>query len=116
MSPLSSIILIVLMGWQFMAAEAIAAPIIVAILAVLFRLFLRAQLLQAAKAVLARWPRPRGHAGRGFSPLARQRRCVSRKFEKRNRTRAECGPWRGSVRASLHSVASEARTSVVKPW
>src|SRR3984893_1166595 len=44
-----SIILIVLMGWQFMAAEAIAAPIMVAILAVLFRLFLRPQLLQAAK-------------------------------------------------------------------
>src|ERR1700730_7046464 len=44
-----SIILIVLMGWQFMAAEAIAAPIVVAILAVLFRLFLRPQLLQAAK-------------------------------------------------------------------
>src|SRR6202011_4167577 len=44
-----SIILIVLMGWHFMAAEAIAAPIMVAILAVLFRLFLRPQLLQAAK-------------------------------------------------------------------
>src|SRR3982074_1995561 len=44
-----SIILIVLMGWQFMAAEAIAAPIMVAILAVLFRLFLRPQLLQAAR-------------------------------------------------------------------
>ena len=34
------IILIVLMGWHFMAAEAIAAPIMVAILAVLLRLFL----------------------------------------------------------------------------
>src|ERR1700732_4522259 len=44
-----AIILIVLMGWHFMAAEAIAAPIMVAILAVLFRLFLRPQLLQAAK-------------------------------------------------------------------
>ena len=44
-----SIILIVLMGWQFMAAEAIAAPIMIAILAVFFRLFLRPQLLQAAK-------------------------------------------------------------------
>jgi uncharacterized membrane protein YraQ (UPF0718 family) len=43
------IILIVLMGWHFMAAEAIAAPIMVAILAVLFRLFLRPQLLQSAK-------------------------------------------------------------------
>ena len=36
-----SIILIVLMGWHFMVAEAIAAPIMVAILALLFRMFLR---------------------------------------------------------------------------
>jgi uncharacterized protein len=39
----------VLMGWHFMAAEAIAAPIMVAILALLFRLFLRPQLVHAAK-------------------------------------------------------------------
>src|SRR6266851_2903351 len=45
-----SIILIVLMGWQFMAAEAIGAPIMVAILALLFRLFLRPRLVQEAKA------------------------------------------------------------------
>src|SRR5215468_9223011 len=44
-----SIILIVLMGWPFMAAEAIAAPIMVAILALLFREFLRPDLVQAAK-------------------------------------------------------------------
>src|SRR5260370_14730844 len=44
-----SIILIVLMGWQFMAAEAMAAPIIVAILAVLFRTFLRPDLVREAK-------------------------------------------------------------------
>jgi uncharacterized protein len=44
-----SIILIVLMGWHFMVAEAIAAPIMVAILALLFRMFLRPQLVHAAK-------------------------------------------------------------------
>jgi uncharacterized membrane protein YraQ (UPF0718 family) len=44
-----SIILVVLMGWQFMAAEAIGAPILVAILVVLFRSFLRPQLVQKAK-------------------------------------------------------------------
>src|SRR5713101_7371855 len=43
-----SIILIVLMGWQFMAAEAIAAPIMVAILVLLFRLFLRPDLARGA--------------------------------------------------------------------
>src|SRR5260370_31918865 len=36
-----SIILIVLMGWQFMVAEAIAAPLMVAGLALLFRAFMR---------------------------------------------------------------------------
>ncbi|MGA3340957.1 MAG: permease [Methylocella sp.] len=44
-----SIILIVLMGCHFMVAEAIAAPIMVAILVLLFRMFLRPQLVHAAK-------------------------------------------------------------------
>src|SRR5580704_5309893 len=44
-----SIILIVLMGWQFMAAEAVAAPIMVAILVFLFRRFLSPELMQEAK-------------------------------------------------------------------
>jgi uncharacterized membrane protein YraQ (UPF0718 family) len=44
-----SIILIVLMGWQFMVAEAIAAPIMVAILAALFHFFLRPERVRAAK-------------------------------------------------------------------
>src|SRR5229473_2703822 len=44
-----SIIIVVLMGWQFMAAEAIAAPIMVAILALLFRTFLRSHLVREAK-------------------------------------------------------------------
>ncbi len=44
-----SIILVVLMGWQFMIAEAIAAPIMVAILALLFRKFLRPELIQEAR-------------------------------------------------------------------
>jgi uncharacterized membrane protein YraQ (UPF0718 family) len=44
-----SIIMIVLMGWQFMLAEAIAAPIMVAILVLLFRAFLRPELLREAK-------------------------------------------------------------------
>ncbi|MGH6846557.1 MAG: permease [Methylocella sp.] len=44
-----SIILIVLMGWYFMVAEAIAAPIMVAILALLFRMFLQPHLVHASK-------------------------------------------------------------------
>ncbi|HEX3664207.1 MAG TPA: permease [Rhizomicrobium sp.] len=44
-----SIILVVLMGWQFMLAEFVGAPIMVAFLVVLFRLFLSRRLLQEAK-------------------------------------------------------------------
>src|SRR5713226_6633529 len=44
-----SIIIIALMGWQFAAAEALGAPIMVLLLVLLFRLFLRPQLLQAAR-------------------------------------------------------------------
>src|SRR5258708_519666 len=44
-----SIIIVVLMGWQFMAAEAIAAPIMVAILAVPFPPFLGPHLVPEAK-------------------------------------------------------------------
>jgi uncharacterized membrane protein YraQ (UPF0718 family) len=64
-----SIILIVLMGWQFMAAEAIAAPIMVAILAVLFRKFLTPQLVQEARkqADMGIVGRMEGHAAMDMS-------------------------------------------------
>jgi uncharacterized membrane protein YraQ (UPF0718 family) len=45
-----SIILIILMGWQFMLAEFIGAPIMVTLLVILFRLFLSPRLLREAKA------------------------------------------------------------------
>ena len=54
-----SIILIVLMGWRFMLAEVIGAFIMVAFLVSLFRLFLRPELVQEAKAQA-----DRGIAGR----------------------------------------------------
>ena len=44
-----SITLVVFLGWQFMAAEAVAAPIMVAILVVIFRAFLRPELVEAAR-------------------------------------------------------------------
>ena len=44
-----SIIMIVLLGWQFAVAEFIGAPIMVAILVVLFRTFLGRRLLREAK-------------------------------------------------------------------
>jgi len=45
-----SIILIVLMGWQFMGAEVIGALFMVAILVFLFRMFLRPELVREARA------------------------------------------------------------------
>jgi hypothetical protein len=44
-----AIILIVLMGWQFMAAEFLGAPLMVAIMALLFRAFLSPKLLKEAQ-------------------------------------------------------------------
>jgi uncharacterized protein len=52
-----AIILIVLMGWQFMVAEFAGAPLMVAIMALLFRAFLTPALLASAKR----------QADRGFS-------------------------------------------------
>src|SRR5437588_3124120 len=54
-----SIILVVLMGWHFMLAEVVGAFIMVAILVLLFRLFLRPELVEEAKAQA-----DRGVAGR----------------------------------------------------
>jgi uncharacterized protein len=59
-----SIIMLVLMGWQFMVAEAIGAPIMVAILVILFRLLLPPGLVREAKAQADRGisGRMEGHA------------------------------------------------------
>src|SRR5213083_2469989 len=59
-----SIIMLVLMGWQFMLAEAIGAPIMVAILVMLFRRFLRPERVREAKAQADRGisGRMEGHA------------------------------------------------------
>jgi len=59
-----SIIIIVLMGWQFMLAEAVGAPIMVALLVALFRRFLHPNLVNEAKAQADRGisGRMEGHA------------------------------------------------------
>src|SRR5437868_7215302 len=44
-----SIIMAVLLGWRFMVAEAIGAPIMVAIVVLLFRLFLRREMITDAR-------------------------------------------------------------------
>ncbi|WP_445529609.1 permease [Streptomyces cyslabdanicus] len=44
------VILTLLMGWQFTAAEFVGGPVMIVVLAVLFRLFLRERLLRQARA------------------------------------------------------------------
>ena len=48
------VILALLMGWQFTAAEFVGGPIMIVVLAVLFRLFLRRRLLDQAREQAAR--------------------------------------------------------------
>jgi uncharacterized protein len=48
------IILALLMGWQFTAAEFVGGPIMIVVVAVLFRLFLRERLLREARAQAGR--------------------------------------------------------------
>ena len=43
------IILALLMGWQFTAAEFVGGPLMIVVLAVLFRLFVRGRLIEAAR-------------------------------------------------------------------
>jgi uncharacterized membrane protein YraQ (UPF0718 family) len=43
------VILALLMGWQFTAAEFVGGPIMIVVLAVLFRLFVRSRLIEAAR-------------------------------------------------------------------
>jgi uncharacterized membrane protein YraQ (UPF0718 family) len=64
-----SIILIVLMGWRFMAAEAVGAMVMVAILVVLFRAFLSPGLLTEAREQAERGiaGRMEGHADMDMS-------------------------------------------------
>jgi uncharacterized protein len=59
-----AIIMIVLLGWQFMAAEFVGAPLMIAIMALLFRAFLTPQLLNKAKSQAAKGVHGRmeGHA------------------------------------------------------
>src|SRR2546427_9416207 len=44
------IIMIVLMGWQFAAAEFVGAPVMVAILVMFFRMFLKPEMVSEARA------------------------------------------------------------------
>jgi len=63
------LIMAILLGWQFTLAEFIGGPIMIALLVVLFRLFLRPSLLEAARAQAERGVRGsmEGHAAMDMS-------------------------------------------------
>jgi uncharacterized membrane protein YraQ (UPF0718 family) len=60
-----AIIMVILLGWQFAAAEFIGAPVMVAILAALFRIFLKPAIVEKARAQADRGLQGKmeGHAG-----------------------------------------------------
>ncbi|MEP7003765.1 MAG: permease [Chloroflexota bacterium] len=66
------IILVILMGWQFAAAEFVGGPIMIVILAVLFRVFLRQRRVEEARAQAAKGLRGsmEGHAEMDMSVSA----------------------------------------------
>jgi uncharacterized membrane protein YraQ (UPF0718 family) len=64
-----SVLLCVILGWQFMAAEFLGGPIMIAVLVVLLRTFLRPRLIEAARAQANRGlaGRMEGHAAMDMS-------------------------------------------------
>ncbi len=64
-----SVLLCVLLGWQFMAAEFVGGPIMIALLVLLLRVTLRPRLIEAARAHAARGlaGRMEGHAAMDMS-------------------------------------------------
>lgn len=83
------IILALLMGWQFTAAEFVGGPLMIVVLALLFRLFVRPRLVDAARAQAqrgiagsmeamppwtCRWPAT-ARSGDGCSPPRASPRC-----------------------------------------
>jgi uncharacterized membrane protein YraQ (UPF0718 family) len=64
-----SVLIFVILGWQFMAAEFIGGPIMIAILVLLLRTFLRPRLIEAARAQANRGlaGRMEGHAAMDMS-------------------------------------------------
>jgi len=81
------IILIVLMGWQFAAAEFIGAPIMVAILVLLFRRFLSSRLIEEARTQADKGiaGRMEGHAAMDMS-VAADKPLLARMFSARGFT------------------------------
>ena len=91
------IILALLMGWQFTAAEFVGGPIMIVIVALLFRLFLRERLIREAAEQADGAGRLDGGSRRDGHDRARRRRtsgggCSRPRASPRSRT---CSSWSG---------------------
>ena len=80
------IIMIILMGWQFAAAEFVGAPVMVVILVILFRAFLTSQMVDGARTQADKGVRGsmEGHAGMDMS--VRGGPIIKRMFSPEGRT------------------------------
>ena len=72
------IVMLVLLGWQFLAAEFVGGPIMIILVALLFRLFLRQRLLESARTQADKGlaGSMEGHAAMDMSCLLYTSRCV----------------------------------------
>ena len=90
------IILALLMGWQFTAAEFVGGPLMIVVLAVLFRLFVRSRLIEPpAQADQGLAGAMEGHAAMDMSVQGGGsfwRRLLSARGSPRSRT---CSSWNG---------------------
>jgi len=68
------IILVVLMGWRFALAEFVGGPLMIVIIAILFRRFLSEQLVKEARCT---WRSQKVHSGSAFGPRRADQRSVT---------------------------------------
>lgn len=95
------VILALLMGWQFTLAEFVGGPVMIVVLAVLFRLFLRERLLRQAREQAERgWPAP----WRGMPPWT----CP---YAARGPSRGGCSPPTATPRPRASSSWNGPRSS-----
>nr|WTB36359.1 permease [Streptomyces sp. NBC_00830] len=101
------VILALLMSWQFTAAEFVGGPIMMVVLAVLFRLSLRDKLLRAA----------REQAEQGLAARWRAMPRWTCPYRRRERSPGACSPARDSPRWRASSPAlPSTRTRTSLSW
>ena len=100
-----SVLLAVVLGWQFMAAEFVGGPIMIGLLVVLLRAVLRPRVIEAARAQaeLGLTGRMEGHAANRCSTSG------AKSFSKNNTRASECrrmAPSSAGVRRTFRGMAT----------